>query len=405
MLTEHEARNLYLETFGDPAGAKMLTVHAPARSEIAGNHTDHEGGCVIAGALNASIDGAAALNGTDTINVTSKGFGSLSIALDDLSVHDDEHNTAAAFVRGVAHEMLQTGREPQGFNLALSTTIPSGAGLSSSGAFEATLARTMGMLWDGPYLGPAELAFLCQRVEHTYFGKPCGLMDQLSVILGGLSFMDFSDPNRPTNEVLDANFESFGHALFLIDVGCDHTQFNYEYVQVAREMQMVAEQLGKTRLCEVAEDDFDDAVPQLRERLGDRAVLRAIHFWRENRLVKERWRALKSGDFRTFLERTKESGASSAMFLQNISTGGIYQPAMVVIGMAQRALGSYGAARIHGGGFGGTVQAFVPLDMADTFQERMDGWLGEGACRKYEISPMGTYAVWWDESKNLDRPL
>lgn len=405
MLAEHEAHNLYLETFGDPAGAKMLTVHAPARSEIAGNHTDHEGGCVIAGALNASIDGAAALNGTDTINVTSKGFGSLSIALDDLSVHDDEHNTAAAFVRGVAHEMLQTGREPQGFNLALSTSIPSGAGLSSSGAFEATLARTMGMLWDGPYLGPVELAFLCQRVEHTYFGKPCGLMDQLSVILGGLSFMDFSDPNRPTNEVLDASFETFGHVLFLIDVGCDHTQFNYEYVQVAREMQMVAKQLGKTRLCEVAEENFDEAVPMLRERLGDRAVLRAIHFWRENRLVKERWRALKAGDFRTFLERTKESGASSAMFLQNISTGGTFQPAMVVIGMAQRALGSYGAARIHGGGFGGTVQAFVPLDMADIFKERMDGWLGEGSCRRYEISPMGAYAVWWDYDNDLDRPF
>lgn len=405
MLAEHEAHNLYLETFGDPAGAKMLTVHAPARSEIAGNHTDHEGGCVIAGALNASIDGAAALNGTDTINVTSKGFGSLSIALDDLSVHDDEHNTAAAFVRGVAHEMLQTGREPQGFNLALSTSIPSGAGLSSSGAFEATLARTMGMLWDGPYLGPVELAFLCQRVEHTYFGKPCGLMDQLSVILGGLSFMDFSDPNRPTNEVLDASFETFGHVLFLIDVGCDHTQFNYEYVQVAREMQMVAKQLGKTRLCEVAEEDFDEAVPMLRERLGDRVVLRAIHFWRENRLVKERWRALKAGDFRTFLERTKESGASSAMFLQNISTGGTFQPAMVVIGMAQRALGSYGAARIHGGGFGGTVQAFVPLDMADIFKERMDGWLGEGSCRRYEISPMGAYAVWWDYDNDLDRPF
>ena len=403
MLTERESYDLYLDTFGDPGGARMLTVHAPARSEIAGNHIDHEGGCVIAGALDASIDGAAALNGTDTINVASKGFGSVSIKLDDLSPREDEHNTAAAFVRGVAHEMLQTGRAPQGFNLALATSIPSGAGLSSSGAFEATLARTMGMLWDGPYLGPVELAFLCQRVEHVYFGKPCGLMDQLSVILGGLSFMDFSDPARPSNEVLDANFETFGHALCLIDVGCDHTQFNYEYVQVAREMQMVAEQLGKKRLCEVAEEDFDDAVPMLRERLGDRAVLRAIHFWRENRLVKERWRALKAGDFRTFLERTKESGASSAMFLQNISTGGTYQPAMVVIGMAQRALGSYGAARIHGGGFGGTVQAFVPLDMADAFKERMDGWLGEGSCRRYEISPMGAYAVWWDLNNDLDR--
>lgn len=405
MFTEDEAKAFYAQTFGEPSGERLLTVHAPARSEIAGNHTDHEGGHVIAGALDASIAGAAALNGTGNINVVSAGFPTLKIAIDDLDVHETERNTTAAFVRGIAHEMAETGRTPAGFNLALQSTIPAGGGLSSSGAIEATLARTMEMLWDGRTLNPVDLAYMCQRVEHTYFGKPCGLMDQLSIFLGGLSFMDFTEPDRPSNEVLDTNFEVFDHALCLVDVGCDHTQFNYEYVQVTREMQLVAQQLGHERLCEVDEDAFDEAVPALRDRLGDRAVLRAIHFWRENRLVDERWRALKAHDFNTFLERTKESGSSSAMFLQNVSTGGAYQPAMVALGMAERELGSHGAVRIHGGGFGGTIQAFVPLDMLEHFQARMDGWLGEGACRRYRISKMGAYAVWWESDYAYDRSV
>jgi galactokinase len=389
------AYDLFTQEFGVPKNNEhVVAVHAPGRSEIAGNHTDHEGGHVIAGALNVSVDGIAAPNGTDHIRMASEGYPNIEISLDNLSPVSEEHITTASLLRGMAFCMAKDGRVPAGFDLAITCDIPAGGGLSSSAAVEAAIGRTMEELWKGCTYDPLEMAKMSQFAENVYFGKPCGLMDQTSVCLGGLAFIDFSDPINPKAQKINLDFETLGYALCLVDVGCDHVRFTDEYAAMPQEMQAVAAQFGKKRLNDVDEADFNAHVVELRKKLGDRALLRAIHFWRENKLVDKRWDALNASDMDSFLEQTRESGASSAMFLQNVSCGGDYQPAMLALGLAERVLDGRGATRIHGGGFGGSIQCFVPLDILDKFSTSMNTWLGAGSCRHYHIAEEGAYAQW-----------
>ena len=220
-------------------------------------------------------------------------------------------------------------------------------------------------------------------------------MDQAAVCLGGLAYMDFEDQAQPKTQKLDLNFEDHGYALVLVKVGADHVAATDDYAAVPREMQDVAAEFGKARLCEVDVADFDAKLPELRAKLGDRACLRAVHYWYENGLVDKRWAALNAGDIDQFLTLTRESGASSAMYLQNVVAKlGSEQPSMYALALAEHVLDGRGAVRIHGGGFGGTIQAFVPLDLVDTFITKMNGWLGEGSARHYAISDKGAYAAW-----------
>ncbi len=401
MEKKDQLKALFEKSFGDSGQRQLLAVHAPGRSEIAGNHTDHEGGHVIAGALDVAIEGAAALNGTPaTVRVVSEGHDPFQIELDSLDPQEGEKTHAPSLVRGMAAQMAARGHKVAGFDLALTSTVPSGGGLSSSAAMEAALGRAIEGLWSGVVDGdpaatdPIELAKMGQLTENDYFGKPCGLMDQASVCLGGLAHMGFEDAAAPTAEKIALNFEDFGYALCLVDVGCDHTPFTADYAAVPVEMQQVAAELGHERLCEVAREDFERELPRLREKLGDRACLRAVHYYYEEDLVERRWAALQAKDIEAFLALTRESGASSAMYLQNVSTGGSFQPAMYALGLAELVLGGRGAVRIHGGGFGGSIQAFVPLDLVDSFISRMNGWLGEGSARRYVIDEKGAYAQW-----------
>ncbi len=401
MVNKDQLKALFEKSFGESGGRRLLAVHAPGRSEIAGNHTDHEGGHVIAGALDVSIDGAAAANGTPaTVRVVSEGHKPFEIELDSFDPRDDEKMHAPSLVRGMAAQMTAAGHAVRGFDLALTSTVPSGGGLSSSAAMEAALGRAMEALWGGIVDGdaaatdPIELAKMGQRTENDYFGKPCGLMDQASVCLGGLAHMGFKDASSPTAEKIALDFEDFGYALCLVDVGCDHTPFTADYAAVPVEMQQVAAEFGKKRLCEVARTDFEGELPALRKKLGDRACLRAVHYYYEDDLVERRWAALQAKDIEAFLALTRDSGASSAMYLQNVSSGGAFQPAMYALGLGELVLEGRGAIRIHGGGFGGSIQAFVPLDAADEFVCRMNGWLGEGAARRYVIDEKGAYAQW-----------
>jgi galactokinase len=389
-----EARALFEEHYGPLEGRRALAAHAPGRSEIAGNHTDHEGGHVIAGALDVGIAGIASLNNTNLIRMVDRDFPAFEISLDDLSAREDEHVSTAGLARGMAAQLAQTGRVSAGFDLATTSTIPAGGGLSSSAAVEALLGRVMEALWPGEAVDATALAQMSQRTENTWFGKPCGLMDQLAVCLGGLAFMDFEDPALPQTAKLDFDFDAAGYSLCLVDVGCDHAPFTADYALMPVEMQQVAEQFDKKRLCEVDEKAFDERVGELRRTLGDRAVLRAIHYWYENGLVDQRWDALNAADIDAFVRLTRDSGASSGMFLQNVSAGGAFQPAMIALGLAEHVLTGRGAARIHGGGFGGSIQCFVPLELVDEFRERMNAWLGEGACRGYRIEERGAWAQW-----------
>ena len=372
----------------------VLAVRSPARSEIAGNHTDHEGGRVIAGALDRSIECLAVANDGLVARVFSEGHKPVEIALDELDPRPEERVTSAALVRGMAAQLVGTGRTPAGFDLVMASDIPAGGGLSSSAAYELALCRALEALWPGRPIDAVEAAQMAQRVEQDWFGKPCGLMDQLAVSMGGLAYMDFA-ADVPQTQSLSLDFVDHGFMLCLTDVGCDHSAYTNEYAAVPAEMRAVAQALGGERLADVREESLYLRLEELRAHLGDRMVLRALHYWQEMELVDGRWEALCAGDLGRFLLLTERSGASSAMFLQNVSVGGsVRQDAMVALALSTRLLHGRGATRIHGGGFGGSIQAFVPVEELDAYRMSMDRLLGDGACKAYRISTEGAQAQW-----------
>jgi galactokinase len=372
----------------------VLAVRSPARSEIAGNHTDHEGGRVIAGALDRSIECLAVANDGLVARVFSEGHKPVEIALDELDPRPEERVTSAALVRGMAAQLVGTGRTPAGFDLVMASDIPAGGGLSSSAAYELALCRALEALWPGRPIDAVEAAQMAQRVEKDWFGKPCGLMDQLAVSMGGLAYMDFA-ADVPQTQSLSLDFVNHGFMLCLTDVGCDHSAYTNEYAAVPAEMRAVAQALGGERLADVREESLYLRLEELRAHLGDRMVLRALHYWQEMELVDARWEALCAGDLGRFLLLTERSGASSAMFLQNVSVGGsVRQDAMVALALSTRLLHGRGATRIHGGGFGGSIQAFVPVEELDAYRMSMDRLLGDGACKAYRISTEGAQAQW-----------
>lgn len=372
-----------------------VEVVSPGRTEIAGNHTDHEGGHVIAAAVDRAVEGLAGPNGLQQIRLVSLGFGEVDVSLDDLAPKDDERATTAALVRGMAALFAERRYEPAGFDMVCKSAVLGGSGLSSSAAFELELGQAMNALWAGGALPADELAMMAQRCEREWFGKPCGLMDQAAVALGGIQHMDFSRPGVLAADALDFDFAEAGYAICIVAVGADHAANTADYAAVPAEMQAVAAELGATILSEVSEADVIAALPRIREKLGDRAALRALHYFREERLVAGRAEALRTGYIDRFLELTRLSGASSAMLLQNVSVGGASdQPSMLAIALAEELLDGAGAVRVHGGGFGGTIQAFVPLKQVNLFSAGMDAVFGKGACGVYGVDHKGARYSW-----------
>ena len=376
-----------------------IRAFAPGRTELAGNHTDHQGGRAIAATLDCGIEIAFEQNGGKRIRFASEAFEPFEIDIDAgaSGPRVEEAGTTAALVRGVVDLLAEAGLEVGGFDATASSTIPSGGGLSSSAALELALICGLQELFgsaSGPFGTPAERAAVAARVEREYFGKPCGLLDQTAIAYGGVSAIDFSgDSEAPFVEAIDFDFASCGYALCLIDTHCDHSLYTDEYARVAQDMFDVAQFLGATRLSDVSEAEFEARLSEVRNALGDLPALRALHYYHEMELVREREAALTRGDLQAFLELTRRSGASSAQYLQNVSTSDrSAQPAMVALALADCAAGTEGACRIHGGGFGGTVQAFVSVDVCDAFVRRIDAQLGEGSCREYRITPQGAYA-------------
>mgnify|MGYP000419470106 CR=1 FL=1 len=372
---------------------------APGRTEIGGNHTDHNNGVVLAGSVNLDMVAVVSPNEENVIRVKSLGFDKIDdVDVTNLVPQPREAEHSASLIRGVAKGIVDAGGKVGGFDCYTTSNVLRGSGLSSSAAFEVCI----GAILRGEYnnndmekFNQVKIAQIGQYAENVFFGKPCGLMDQAAVCLGGLAYMDFEDQAQPKTQKLELNFEDHGYALVLVKVGADHVAATDDYAAVPREMQDVAAEFGKARLCEVNVADFDAKLPELRAKLGDRACLRAVHYWYENGLVDKRWAALNAGDIDQFLVLTRESGASSAMYLQNVVAKlGSEQPSMYALALAEHVLDGRGAVRIHGGGFGGTIQAFVPLDLVDTFIAKMNGWLGEGSARHYAISDKGAYAAW-----------
>ena len=361
---------------------------APGRTEVGGNHTDHQRGRVLAAAVNLDTRAAVAPNGTQILRVLSQGYPLCQVDLSDLSPKDEEKNTTAALIRGVAAGFVAAGCQISGLDIYVMSTVLPGSGLSSSAAFEVLMGTILnGMFHNGAF--PAEdIAKIGQYAENVYFGKPCGLMDQMASAVGGLVAMDFTTGMvRPLN----CDLTKWDHALCIIDTHASHAELTGEYAAVPAEMKAVAAYFGCDVLAQVDEVSFYNAIPALRQHCGDRAVLRAIHFYEENRRVTAQWEALERGDFPAFLELVNDSGRSSFMYLQNVVVSGSRenQEMALALALCEKFLNGRGAYRVHGGGFAGTVQAFVPLDILDQFCTGIDSVLGQGSCHVLSLRPEG----------------
>ena len=380
----------FARTFRRPAEALFS---APGRTELGGNHTDHQHGCVLAAAVDLDILAAAAPNGSSVIRVLSQGYPLTEVDLREPEPRDDERDTSAALIRGVAARMSALGCDLRvgGLDVYMISNVPKGSGLSSSAAYEVLIGTMLNELfWDG-HCTPVELAQIGQYAENVYFGKPCGLMDQTASSVGGVVFIDFSDTAHPAVERLDVELQSYGYALCILDSGAGHEGLTTEYRSITDELRAVCRVFGREVLRDVPEEAFLARLPEVRAAAGDRAVNRAFHVYAENRRAQEEKRALGRGDFDRFLELVRESGRSSAMYLQNIIPTGsaAAQELMVTIALCERILEGRGAVRVHGGGFGGTAQAFVPLDMLSKFKETTEAALGQGRCHVVMIRPAG----------------
>ena len=368
---------------------------APGRTEICGNHTDHQRGAVLAAAVNLETVADVTLNGSNVIRIFSQGYAPVEIDLTDLTVHPEEANTTSALVRGVAAEFARRGAKLQGFDASVRSTVLPGSGLSSSAAFEVLMGTVINEMFYEGKLSPVEIAQVGQYAENVYFGKPCGLMDQTASSVGNLVFIDFEDPECPRVERIDFDFAGADHALCIIDSGADHADLTDEYAAIPGELKEVCQFFGKDVLREIPEELFYEKLPQLRGTVPDRGILRAIHFYQENKRVYRQVEALKQGDFDTFLQLTKESGRSSWMYLQNITpTGAVaHQDVALALALADTLLDGEGAYRVHGGGFAGTIQAFVPMGKLEAFQKGIESVLGEGSCHVLQIRSQGGIRV------------
>ena len=368
---------------------------APGRTEIGGNHTDHQRGRVLAGAVNLDTVAAVRPNGTDEIRILSQGYPMCRVELSRLQPVESEVNSTPALIRGVAARFVQLGCKVEGFDAYCQSTVLPGSGLSSSAAFEVLVGTIINHLFFDGRVSQPEIAMIGQYAENVFFGKPCGLMDQTASAVGGMVTIDFADQEHPVIEPVDFDFAACGHALCIIDSGADHADLTDEYAAVTVDYRALCAHFGVEVLTQVPEKQFYAAIPALREKCGDRAVMRGIHQYAENKRVTRQVEALRSGDFDRFLSLVKESGYSSYMYLQNVIPAGYvqHQDMAVALGLCEHYLQGRGAYRVHGGGFAGTVQAFVPVDLLDGFKTGIENALGEGACHVLSIRPDGGVEV------------
>lgn len=368
---------------------------APGRTEVCGNHTDHNHGVVLAASVNLDAVAVAGKNDENIVRVKSEGYKMDVVDLSDLGVMPAERGRSASLVRGVCAGFKNRGYEIGGFDAATASEVLSGSGLSSSAAFEVLLGTMLNHLYNDGKISPVEIAQIAQFAENEYFGKPCGLMDQMACSVGGFVMIDFKDPAVPVINKLNFDFGACGHALCIVDTGGNHADLTDEYAAVRCEMESVASKFGKAVLRDVDRAEFEKNISVVRDSAGDRAVLRAMHFYNENDRVAKQAVALGNGDFEAFKALVIESGASSYMYNQNVYTCSApsCQPVSVALAMCQDILNGKGAWRVHGGGFAGTIQAFVPMDLLDEFKTKICAVFGEKSCYVLNIRPEGGIKV------------
>ena len=383
-----QAVDCFRERFDD---TDITIFSTPGRTEICGNHTDHQKGRVIAGAIN--IDMIAVASTADDIRVYSDGYDIDTITVGDYGKRDEEAGTPISLIRGVLAGFEQEGYETGGFHAYITSDILKGSGLSSSAAFEVMIGTIISGLYHDSLIDAVDIARIGQYSENEYFGKPCGLMDQCTCALGGMVFIDFN--RGPRIERIDVDFARFRRNICIIDVHASHADLTSEYASIPEDMHKVAKHFGWAVLADVDEDDFYSSFSELREAVGDRAVLRAYHFFTENKRVNDAAFALRYNDFESFKDYIKDSGNSSFKYLQNIyAPADIDHQAMsLALAMAESTLRNNGVCRVHGGGFAGTIMAIVRNDFVDRFKDKMDRYFGEGSTHVLTIRNQGAGKV------------
>ena len=378
----------FQKTFGS---APERYFSAPGRTEIGGNHTDHQRGRVLVAAVDLDTLAAVRRNGTGTIRILSEGYPMSVVELDKLEPQEGEINSTPALIRGVAARFVQLGCKVEGFDAYCTSTVLPGSGLSSSAAYEVLIGTIINHLFFDGRVSQTEIAQIGQYAENVFFGKPCGLMDQTASAVGNLVSIDFFEKEHPVITPVNFDFASCGHALCIIDTRASHADLTDEYAAIPMEIKQVCAHFGCQVLTQIDEEAFYAAIPALRLECGDRAVLRCIHFYQDNARVPKQVAALENGDFDAFLKLVSESGRSSWMYLQNVIPAGYkeHQDVAVSLALCEHYLQGRGAYRVHGGGFAGTVQAFVPFDLLPEFRAGIDAALGQGACHVLSIRPQG----------------
>ena len=368
---------------------------APGRSEVGGNHTDHQHGMVLATSIN--LDAIAIVNKNDDnmVRVVSEGYKMIEIDSSDLKKKNSEEETSRGLIRGVLADLKKRGYKIGGFNAYVTSDVLIGAGLSSSAAFETVIGTIISGLYNDMSISMVEIAQVGQFAENVYFGKPCGLMDQTACAVGGLIHIDFADPAKPIVEKVNVDFETYHHSLCIVDTKGSHSDLTDDYAMIPKEMKAVATFFGKEFLRDVDEAEFFSKIAAVRKAAGDRAVLRAIHFFAEDKRVAGQVNALNEGRFADFLNLIKESGNSSFKYLQNIYTNKDVQNQSMSIALAvsEAVLDGHGVSRVHGGGFAGTIQAFVENDFVDKYRDSLDNVYGKGACHVLKVRKYGGMKV------------
>ncbi|MBO5267104.1 MAG: galactokinase [Ruminiclostridium sp.] len=380
----------YKEYFASE-GENIRLFSAPGRTEVGGNHTDHNCGKVLAAGVDMDIIAVAEPIDEPFAIIKSEGFDECRISIDELAVVESEKNTTPALIRGVAKGLKDRGFKLGGFRAYATSNVLKGSGLSSSAAFEVLVGTIFSYLYNGGKIDPVKIAQISQYAENVFFGKPSGLMDQMACSVGGFVAIDFKDVESPIIENVNVDFDAFGHALCIIDTKGDHADLTPDYAAIPSEMKAIAEHFSVPVLRQLCKHDILLNINILRAKFGDRAVLRALHFFDENKRVEKLVNALKRNDFQAFLDSINESGNSSYKYLQNVYSSAHVEQQGLGIGLniAEFALTRKGASRVHGGGFAGTIQAFVPFELLKEFKMELEKVFGSGSCHVLKIRPVG----------------
>lgn len=388
-----EAVDEFVNLYGERDNMRLFS--APGRTEIGGNHTDHQHGLVLAGSVNLDIIAVVSQNDDNVVRIKSKGYNMDEIDVADLDIKENEKGRARSLIRGVLAAFKNGGYSVGGFDAYTTSNVLKGSGLSSSAAFEVLVSNIVNGLYNDAKVDAVTMAKYSQFAEREYFGKPCGLLDQMASSVGGFTYADFCDPQNPIVEKISLDLTASGHTLCVVDTGGSHANLTGDYADITLECKAVSECLGVQFLRDANEAEFYKNYADIRQKCGDRAMLRAMHFFSENKRVLTQKSALKRGDFNTFFVSVKRSGESSYDLLQNV-----YSPSKpreqaisVALALTKQFLNGRGAYRVHGGGFAGTIQCYIPNGMYDAYKEMIESVFGEGACVKLFVRAVGGYEL------------